>query len=178
MGLVPVGLLVELIGGGLEAGGIIGHAAFVDWQFHAQLLVEGIQGGGILHIFLGKGGGISGIAIDQAVVVVGGVAHIFGSGGASGDCIVVLSIGVGAEAENTGHNDNGHDHHGDNGEGRLRHVLLLSAFIACIVGVVCRRSLLLSRHTSISFVLVLSYTRMRSYAHSYAGKSLFKRLLP
>ncbi|RGJ62160.1 hypothetical protein DXD52_03135 [Bifidobacterium longum] len=170
MGLVPVGLLVELIGGGLEAGGIIGHAAFVDWQFHAQLLVEGIQGGGILHIFLGKGGGISGIAIDQAVVVVGGVAHIFGSGGASGDCIVVLSIGVGAEAENTGHNDNGHDHHGDNGhdhhgdngEGRLRHVLLLSAFIACIVGVVCRYSLLPSGHTSISFVLVLSYTRMRS----------------
>ena len=27
------------------AGGIIGHAAFVNRQFHAQLLVEGIQGG-------------------------------------------------------------------------------------------------------------------------------------
>ncbi|RHA97677.1 hypothetical protein DW908_03975 [Bifidobacterium longum] len=160
--LVPISLLVELRSSGLEAGSVVSYAAFVYRQFHAQFLVEGVQRGGILYILLGERSSFGSIAIDQVVVVISGVAHIFGSGGASGDCIVVLSIGVGAEAENTGHNDNGHDHHGDNGEGRLRHVLLLSAFIACIVGVVCRRSLLPSGHTSISFVLVLSYTRMRS----------------
>ena len=72
--LVPGSLLVELAGGGLVALGVVGHAAFVRRQLHFQFFGQGVKRGGVRDVGLGQSGSLGGVAIDQIVVVVGGVA--------------------------------------------------------------------------------------------------------
>ena len=134
MGPVPVGLFIELHGGGIQSLRVFGHAALVFGRRGLELLAQGFDGLRVLDLFGLDGGGIGGIAVEQRVVFIGIVAHGVGGGGARLLGLGELRAAVSVPADDAGHDQNHRADGRDQGRQPLRTLPSILAWLCDVLG--------------------------------------------